>query len=149
VGLIEGVQITPVKIIENPSGNIMHALKQHEKSFAGFGEAYFSTILCDSVKGWKKHRQMVLNIVVPVGSIQFVLFDGRPGSKSYLEMQEMQLSPANYQRLTVPPGVWMAFKGQSQGLNMLLNIGSIPHDPAEADNLPLKNDLINYPPFLI
>jgi dTDP-4-dehydrorhamnose 3,5-epimerase len=64
-------------------------------------------------------------------------------------MQEMQLSPANYQRLTVPPGVWMAFKGQSQGLNMLLNIGSIPHDPAEADNLPLKNDLINYPPFLI
>ena len=121
MGLIEGVQITPVKIIENPSGNIMHALKQHEGSFAGFGEAYFSTVLCDCIKGWKKHREMILNIVVPVGSIQFVLFDGRPGSKSYMQLQELQLSPANYQRLTVPPGIWMAFKGQSRGLNMLLD----------------------------
>src|SRR5450631_3174717 len=106
-------------------------------------------VLCDRVKGWRKQRQMVLTIVMRVGSILFILFDERAGSKSYLQMQDLQLSPANYQRLTGPPGEWMAFKGQSKGLNMLLNIGSIPHDPAEADNLPLKNDLINYPPFLI
>ena len=146
---IEGVQITPVKIIENPSGNILHALKQQENSFAGFGEAYFSTIQCEAIKGWKKHRQMVLNIVVPVGSIQFALFDGRPDSKSFQQIQELQLSPTNYQRLTVPPEVWMAFKGLSKGLNLLLNIASIAHDPAEADSLPLKNEFINYPPFLI
>jgi hypothetical protein len=27
---------------------------------------------------------------------------------------------------------------------MLLNLASIPHDPAEAENLPLKNEYINY-----
>lgn len=147
MGIIENVQLTALKIIEGQSGSVLHALKRHEASFSAFGEAYFSTVNYNSVKGWKKHRQMILNIVVPVGCIQFVLFDGRETSSTYKEMQEVILSKQNYQRLTVPPGVWMAFKGKDQGVNMLLNIASIPHESDEADNLPLKNDLIHYPPF--
>jgi dTDP-4-dehydrorhamnose 3,5-epimerase len=143
MGAIEGVTLTPLKIIEGGTGNVLHAMKAGESSFAGFGEAYFSTVLKDAVKGWKKHRQMILNIIVPVGSIHFVLFDDRSGSQSYRELQEIYLSKQNYQRLTVPPGVWMAFRGIDEQ-NMLLNIASIKHDPAEAENLPLQNPLIDY-----
>ncbi len=82
MGNIEGVQLTALNIIEGPSGNVLHALKGHEDSFNGFGEAYFSTIHHNSVKGWKRHRQMTLNIVVPIGSIKFVLFDGRETGKT-------------------------------------------------------------------
>lgn len=144
---IIGVESTPLKIIDVGAGNVMHALKSQESSFHGFGEAYFSTVLKDHVKGWKNHRQMILNIIVPVGSIQFVLYDGRKESLTHKTILEIVLGPASYQRLTVPPGVWMAFKGLSDGTNMLLNIASIPHDPTEAENLPLQNDIIPYHGF--
>lgn len=125
----------------------MHALKQHESSFQGFGEAYFSTVEKQAVKGWKKHMRMVLNLIVPSGAIRFVLYDDRPASKSFQTIQELILSKENYQRLTVPPGIWMAFQGISDGLNMLLNIASIPHDPTEADSLPVQNELIPFHGF--
>ena len=145
MGSIEGVFLTPLKIIDVPNGNVLHALKQHENSFQGFGEAYFSTVKQGVAKGWKKHTRMVLNLIVPVGAIKFIIFDGRPESATYNRFMEVIISPdGNYQRLTVSPGLWMAFQGISEGLNMLLNIASIPHDPSEAENLPLQNDLITY-----
>ena len=46
--------------------------------------------------------------------------------------QSIKLSQKNYMRLSVPVGVWMAFRGISSDTNMLLNIASIEHDPTEA-----------------
>jgi dTDP-4-dehydrorhamnose 3,5-epimerase len=148
MGSLEDVLLTPLRVIKGESGDVMHALKQQEESFSGFGEAYFSTIHPRAIKGWKKHRKMALNLIVPVGTIKFVLYDDRLSSKSYQTIQEIILSPENYQRLTVPPGIWMAFQGMGKSDNILLNIASIPHDPLEADSLPIKNDSIPYQGFL-
>ena len=147
MGIITDVMLTPLRIIPGNSGNVMHALKLHEASFHGFGEAYFSTVQKQAVKGWKRHRRMILNVIVPIGAIRFVLYDGRPESKSFQAVQDLILSKENYQRLTVPPGIWMAFQGLSDEVNMLLNIASIPHDPEEADNLPVRNELIPFQGF--
>jgi dTDP-4-dehydrorhamnose 3,5-epimerase len=147
MGSIEGVLVTPLRVITGDSGNVMHVLKQQEESFQGFGEAYFSTVNAGALKGWKKHRKMILNLVVPVGKIKFVLYDDRPESRSFQNFQEFILSRDNYQRLTVPPGIWMAFLGLEENGNILLNIASIPHDPLEADNLPIQNELIPYTGF--
>lgn len=139
---IDGVTLTPLKIIKGEKGNVLHALKSEEQTFFGFGEAYFSTVLHNEIKGWKKHREMILNIVVPVGKIKFVIFDDREKSRTKNQFFEITLSPENYYRLTVQPGLWMAFKGLSNPLNMLLNIASIPHNPNEAENVTLQT--INY-----
>jgi dTDP-4-dehydrorhamnose 3,5-epimerase len=141
---ISGVLLTPLKIIDGPSGQVMHALKNFDPGFVGFGEAYFSTVGLGQFKGWKKHLEMQLNVVVPFGCIRFILFDGRPASQTYKLIQEFELGPHNYQRLTVPPGIWMGFEGLSPGTNMLLNLASIPHNPSEAESLPFENDLIPY-----
>jgi len=130
--MIEGLTLTPLKKIEHPKGDIYHALKCSENSFSLFGEAYFSTVIHDEIKGWKKHSKMVLNLVVPVGSIKFVVYDDRENSKSHGEFFQVIVSKDNYCRLTVPSGVWMAFQGQGTELNLLLNIASIEHDPYEA-----------------
>lgn len=137
MGQLEGVQITPLRIIDGPNGQVYHALKATDPSFAGFGEAYFSTVLPGARKGWKKHTRMVLNLVVISGEIRFVMYDDRAESPTYQQSQTVVLSLHNYQRLTVPPGIWMAFEGMAAGTNMLINLASIPHDPAEAENLPL------------
>jgi dTDP-4-dehydrorhamnose 3,5-epimerase len=141
---IAGILLTPLKIIGNSAGNIQHAMKMTDDGYAGFGEAYFSNINKGAVKGWKKHHKMILNLIVPVGKILFVLFDDRPGSISRGTIMQVELSQSNYQRLTVPPGIWMAFCGTGDETNILLNIASIPHDPDESENLPMQNNIINF-----
>jgi dTDP-4-dehydrorhamnose 3,5-epimerase len=142
--MLEGVNITPLKIILGENGDVMHAMKCTDPSFCGFGEAYFSTVKKGSVKAWKCHKQMTLNIVVPCGRIKFVLWDGRKASPTYSQFLEIILSPENYHRLTVPPTIWMGFQGLDEGLNMLLNIADIPHDPDEAERLETHNNTIKY-----
>jgi len=133
---MDGVTITPLKIIPHPSGDVLHGMKSSENSFFGFGEAYFSTVNQGDIKGWKKHSKMTLNLVVPKGEIQFVIFDDRDKSSTQGEFMSILLSLQSYQRLTVSPGLWVGFKGLTVE-NILLNIASIEHNPTEAINMPL------------
>ena len=54
ISIMDGITLTPLKQIFNPKGNIFHALKKSDIGFNGFGEAYFSTINQNEIKGWKK-----------------------------------------------------------------------------------------------
>lgn len=140
--VIKGVVVTPLKRIHHPQGDIYHALKSSEPTFQKFGEAYFSTVHLNSIKGWKKHHEMVLNLIVPVGAVRFVIFDDRSESESKGKFFDITLSKDNYFRLTVEPGLWMAFQGIGDDLNLLLNLASIEHNPEEATSI--KLDEINY-----
>jgi dTDP-4-dehydrorhamnose 3,5-epimerase len=129
--LIDGVKLIPLKQIFHPKGDVYHGIKKSDDGFVGFGEAYFSTIIKDEIKPWKKHTKMTLNIVVPVGEIQFVIFDDRTESKTRGKFFSKKLSNSNYYRLVVPPNVWVSFKGIGNKLNLLLNIADLEHDPNE------------------
>ena len=125
---IEGVFVTPLSTVKTDGGDVLHAMKASSQGFIGFGEAYFSTIDSSAVKAWKRHHKMTLNLVVPVGSIKFVIFDDRMDSKSYNTFQEIVLSRnENYCRLTVPPMVWMGFQGIDEKSSVTLNISNIEH----------------------
>ena len=128
---IEGIVLTDLKMINHPQGNIYHAMKKGDKGFEGFGEAYFSTINKNEIKGWKKHLRMTMNIIVPVGEVTFVLFDDRGNSKSVNNFFSVMLSPSNYYRLTVPPGIWHAFKGHNHDVNLILDVADMIHQPDE------------------
>lgn len=136
--MIEGVLITPQRRISNPKGDVMHVLKRSGPGFAGFAEAYFSTVLPGVTKGWRRHRRVTLNIVVPVGSIRFVIHDDRDRSATHGAFFNAVLSSDNYARLTVAPGLWTAFRGLGSGPNLLLNIIDEEHDPAESDKVELS-----------
>lgn len=129
---MDGVILTLLKQIHHPKGNIFHAMKESDTGFDGFGEAYFSTVNQNDIKGWKKHTKMTLNLVVPIGEIEFVIYD-----EKRKEFFTTILSHKNYQRLTVKPGLWMAFRGVGT-YNMLLNLANIEHDPSEAVNINLN-----------
>jgi dTDP-4-dehydrorhamnose 3,5-epimerase len=141
---IEGVIITPLNIIKNSKGDIYHVLKKSDDTYTSFGEAYFSSINEYEIKGWKRHFIMTLNIVVPIGEIMFVLYDDRMESSSIGKFFSLKISNTNYCRLTVPPGVWMAFKGIGSGSNLLMNTASIPHDPNESENCGIESFNFNW-----
>jgi len=126
-----GVIATKEREIYHQKGNIFHILKKSSNGFAGFGEAYFTTINRGEIKGWKKHREMVLNLAVPVGEVKFVITNGGG------EFEEYILSPKNYYRLTIPPKLWVAFQGLGE-FNLIINIANIEHNPDEAINRDLK-----------
>jgi dTDP-4-dehydrorhamnose 3,5-epimerase len=129
---MDGVILTPLKQIYNPKGDILHAMKSCDPGFEGFGEAYFSTINKGNKKGWKKHIKMTLNLIVPLGEIKFVIFNEHTNF-----FFNVILSQNNYQRLTINPGLWVAFKGIDEN-NMLLNLASIEHNPDESINIDLN-----------
>lgn len=139
---VEGVILTPLKKIYHAKGDILHGMKKSDESFMGFGEAYFSTIRNGEIKGWNRHKRMTLNLVVPVGKVYFVLYDDREKSSSKGNFFEIEISPNDYQRLTVPPGLWLAFRGKSNDTNLILNVSDIEHDPNEIERLDL--DQIGY-----
>lgn len=136
---MEGVTLHPLKHIPNPKGDLFHALRSFDEGYAGFGEAYFTQVHHGMAKGWKRHNRMTLNLVVVVGAVKFVVYDDREGSATKGQFKEIILSPnGNYQRLTLAPGLWMAFYGEAEGTSMLMDIIPEPHDDSESDRLPIE-----------
>lgn len=133
---IPGVLLTPLKRVTVEKGGVMHLMRKVDAGFNGFGEAYISTVCNGMIKGWRRHRQMTLNLIVPVGEIEFRAVDNRI-SPAQFTTGAVCLSSTNYHRLTVPAGVWLSFRGLGPDLNMLINIADIIHDPVEADSLPI------------
>ncbi|WP_316826375.1 dTDP-4-dehydrorhamnose 3,5-epimerase [Pedobacter miscanthi] len=130
---VEGVLLTSLKKIHHPKGDVFHGMKKSDAGFSGFGEAYFSTINYKDAKPWKKHLRMTLNFVVPVGTIRFVIYDDREESITKGNFYDVILGVNNYQRITIPPNVWVAFYGEGEVYNLLLNLANMEHDPSEVE----------------
>ena len=135
---MDGVILTPLKKIHNLRGYVFHAMKKSDVGFDGFGEAYFSTVNKNDIKGWKKHTEMTLNLVVPVGKMEFVIYNDKNHN-----FFNVTISQDNYQRLTISPGFWLAFRGLDEK-NILLNIASIEHDPSESESIDLDKIIYDW-----
>ena len=128
IRLADFIRISPLKRIPVQGGDVLHVLKNTDEGYNNFGEAYFSAINKGTIKAWKRHREMTLNLVVPVGLVRFVFCT--PDMK---EFREEIIGESNYVRITVQPGVWFGFQGLHSSESLILNIGNIKHDPNEVD----------------
>lgn len=133
-------ELTPLKRISTDGGDVLHGIKSSSETFFGFGEAYFSIIRKQSIKGWKKHSRMTANLIVPIGLVKFVLFDDCGNF-----LAEMNIGHSNFARLTIRPNVWFAFMGISNPESLILNIANIEHDPSEMESAPLEQFKYRWP----
>lgn len=126
---------TELARIQTSGGEVMKALTAEEEDFKGLGEAYFSRVDAGSVRAWKCHNEMTVNVVVPVGHVRFVVVtdDG---------FDAFDLGPDHaHGRLTIEPGTWFGFMGGADG-GLVLNLANIVHRPDEADGKEI--DEFNY-----
>lgn len=137
-GHLDGVRVTPLRIIGDDRGCVMHMLRADSPEFQGFGEAYFSVVKAGAVKAWKRHRSMVQNLAVPIGAIRLAIYDDRTGSASCGKVQEIVTGAGcgKYELIRVPPMVWYGFAAASGTDALIANCATLPHDPAEVDRLP-------------
>jgi dTDP-4-dehydrorhamnose 3,5-epimerase len=142
---IAGVLLNPLKQIEDERGAVLHMLRCDAPFFTRFGEVYFSVVLPQMVKAWKRHKSMTQHFAVPVGKIKLVLFDDRPLSSSHGQIEKHILGrPDHYYLLRLPPLVWYGFQGLGPEPALLANCADLPHDPNEVETLP---DSTPYVPF--
>ena len=129
--MIHDVKITPLKIISDNRGKVMHMLRTDSQVFEKFGEIYFSTIYHQSIKGWHLHKESVLNYVCIKGKVKLVLFDNRKESSTKGVYQELILSPEDYFLVTIPPNIWNGFKGLDRAESIIANCLTLPHNERE------------------
>lgn len=135
---VKQIIVTPLKRVPVAGGDVLHAMKRNDPGFVDFGEVYFSQIEPGAVKAWKRHLRMTLNLVVPVGAVQFVFVDDEGA------MREEVVGLDRYVRLTVPSGIWFGFKGLVAPYSLLLNVADIPHDPAEIERKDLGEIMFDW-----
>ncbi len=135
--MLGDIEKIPLKKFHLKKGDLFHGIKKSDKLFYGFGEIYFSWINYNSVKAWKYHKEMHLNLIVPLGRVLFVFYDQKT-----IETKEFIVGDDNYARLSVPKNIWYGFKGLSKTDNLVVNVASVEHD----DNEVLSKNLeeINY-----
>jgi len=114
VSLVD-ILVTPLKRIKTEGGDVMHALKNSENGYNGFGEVYFSWVEQGAIKAWKCHQSMTLNLVVPLGEVRFVFYcKALLAEQIYQPDNEFRIEKIGnerYSRITVPPGIWFGFQG--------------------------------------
>ena len=121
------ILVTPLRRIPTIGGDVMHALKDSDDGFNGFGEVYFSWVEQGAIKAWKYHQHMTLNLVVPLGEISFVFH--RKDQENCFRTEN--IGEEKYVRLTVPPGIWFGFQGRGSGQSLLMNLADMAHYPDE------------------
>ena len=141
--MLDGVTVTPLKRIADERGAVLHMLRADDPLFEGFGEIYFSVVRAGVIKAWKRHSRMIQHFAVPSGNIRLVIFDARNDSPTNGQLQEILTGEDHYARVRIPPGVWYGFQALERDA-MIANCASIPHDPAEAENIDLHSEHIPY-----
>lgn len=131
--------LTPLTNISTLGGNVCHGIKSTDATFKGVGEVYFSWIECNFIKAWKKHNEMWMNLIVPVGNVKFVFYD-----HSSQTFREEKIGERNYSRITVPPGVWFGFQGIDSPKSMVVNVSNILHNPNESDRMEINSIEYNW-----
>ncbi|MBQ4133566.1 MAG: dTDP-4-dehydrorhamnose 3,5-epimerase [Desulfovibrionaceae bacterium] len=137
---IDGVALTPLRIIPTQGGPVLHMLKAESPNFAGFGEIYFSEVTPGSVKGWKRHLQMRQNFAVPRGCVRFIIYDDRPGSPTRGMVQECLLGrPDHYRLLSMPPLLWYSFACVGEEPGLIANLTDLMHNSEESEMVPIDS----------
>lgn len=142
--MIQDVRLTPLRVIGDAHGSVMHMLRQTDPHFAGFGEVYFSTLRIAAKKNWRQHSRATSQLAVPHGRVRFVLCDQRRESATTGMVSELEIGEDNYQLLTIPPLVWFAFQNIGSDDALIANCSNITHDPTEVERRDFETPLIPY-----
>jgi len=119
---MDEVTLIQLNKIHGEKGSVFHIIKEHDFMIK---EVYLSSVKKGVTKGWKKHNQMTLNLVVVKGNVKFSVLCG--SGRSIFEIGD-----DNYSRLVIPPGYWVSFEGLNEE-NLIINCANLEHDDSEVE----------------
>ncbi len=107
---------------------------------------YQVTIRPGKVKGWVVHHKQDDRLYFSSGTLQVVLFDARPGSKTKGLINEFFLGDNNRALVIIPKGVFHAVRNVGLTDALFVNTPTRAYDHKDPDKyrLPLKNSVIPF-----
>jgi dTDP-4-dehydrorhamnose 3,5-epimerase len=131
--MICGVRHKSLKVIPDERGRLMEILRADDELFHKFGQLYMTTAYPGVVKGWHFHKKQIDNFAVVKGTIKLVLYDSRPESKTYREVNEFFLGEHNPILVQIPCMVLHGFKGVGTQEAIVVNCPTEVYDYKEPD----------------
>ena len=142
---IEGVKITPLKIISDDRGSVMHMMRNDSDVFDKFGEIYFSTIFKGKIKSMAPTQRGYIELCLCIWGSKNLFYSMKEmGSSTFGEYQELLLSLKNYNLITIPPNIWNGFKGCNDQFSIIANCLNLPHNEKEMVRLDVKDNRFKY-----
>lgn len=114
--------IKKIKLLsfKNNKGMVLRAFRRKEEKIGKFGEVYLSWINKKSIKGWKMHKKMHMNLIVPIGLVKFVFYENN-------KFKEIIVGEKKYFRIYVPNKIFFAFQNLSKKKSLVINYSNIIH----------------------
>lgn len=142
--MINGVKIKRLKVIPDQRGRVMEILRRDDELFREFGQVYMTTTYPDVVKAWHKHEKQMDNIACVAGMIKLAIYDSRPQSPTFKEINEFYLGVHSPMLVQVPAGIYHGWMCVSQEEAIIINIPTERYDYDQPDEQrldPHKNDI--------
>ena len=133
--MIEGVKIKRLRRIVDDRGYLMEILRDDDELFIRFGQVYISACFPGVVKAWHCHRKQWDNFCVISGNAKIGLYDDRPESPTYGEVEALVIGELNPVLVQIPPMVWHGMAALGGQMAILLNIPTEHYEYDEPDEL--------------
>jgi len=134
---IFGVTTKQLRVIPDERGYLMEMLRCDDEVFTKFGQVYLSVVYPNVIKGWHYHKKQT-DIFIPVkGMIKLVLYDQRPDSPTFGEINELFIGERNPLLVRIPAQVLHGFKGISLEPAYVINVPDETYCYAEPDEFRL------------
>lgn len=145
-GSIEGVRVTPLKLVANERGRLMEVQRRDEPGFPGFGQVYVTQSFAGVVKAWYRHRTQIDQLAAITGRAKLVLYDERAESPTKGVVQEIIMGELAPTLALIPPGVWHGFKALGETSAFFIHLNTEPFDAGapDEDRLPFDDRRIPY-----
>ena len=137
--MMNNIKLSSINKVKLEKGDLYKFIDKNNENFKKFGEVYFSFIKPNSIKAWKMHRKLTMNITVPIGKVKFVFFDNK--DTKFYNFKEIKIGQSNYKLLTIKPNTWYGFQGLSKGLSLIVNLTNLVHD----DNEMIRKNITYFP----
>jgi dTDP-4-dehydrorhamnose 3,5-epimerase len=142
--MIDGVIVKKLRVIPDDRGRVMEILRRDDDLFQTFGQVYMTTTYPGVIKAWHKHEKQADHIACVAGMIRMALYDGRPGSPTFKEINEFHLGIHNPLLVKVPAGVYHGWMGVSPEEAVIINVPTEMYDREHPDEQrldPHDNDI--------
>ena len=130
---ISKIKVIKLKKFNNPIGDTMKYLSKKSSFFKGFGEAYFSEIKKNKIKGWIYHKKYWCILCVPFGKVQF---NFKKNLDKKTKSKNITIGKKNYSTIVVPPKIYFSFKSRVE-ISLVVNTINGEHSENESVKVPI------------
>ena len=143
---IDGVRLNRLLTREDERGDLTVLISDLNEVIAPVPHAYLVTAAPGSIRAWVYHKRQSDRLACTNGSMRVVLYDLRPQSPTYRELNVIDVGGSNRVLLTIPPEVVHGVQNRGLTAATFLNMPTRAYDPAHPDKsrLPYNHPGIPY-----